>query len=426
MAKIRIQNIGPLRDTGWIELTPILVFLGKQGVGKSIILKTICHCRWIEKNIMFFCSPGDTKGIAYPFQNYIEFCRFDKSFFSNNSEITYEGEVINVKMQKKVIKVQRHKEKNIWKKYLCEKLTLIPAERIALSAIPNLFSSYRSQTTDFLFNHIAEWEDARQSYTKGSAYRLVTSPSVSYYYDKDEKTDKLIIEDKQEISAKYGSSGQQSAFPIEVIANYLTNLCGEEIFDNPQAIMSRGIAQLKEILSNGKTAKRLYDNLRAQGNRVKLIQRKNSILDENFLKQFDIYKRIMFFIEEPEVNLFPNAQIDLMLYLINCIHKAYEKTKVNSYLTIATHSPYILDALDLIMAVAEANEKNKHATKHIVNSASLQIPIMTRSDVGAYFIKENGELKQIERKDPDMIEATEFNSEYYDDIMTKLNEVIYG
>ena len=41
MATIQIQNIGPIVDTGVIELRAINLFIGKQSSGKSTLLKIL-------------------------------------------------------------------------------------------------------------------------------------------------------------------------------------------------------------------------------------------------------------------------------------------------------------------------------------------------------------------------------------------------
>lgn len=52
MPRIRIKNIGPIMDTGDIELSAVMLIVGKQSSGKSTFMKILCFCRWIEKRIM--------------------------------------------------------------------------------------------------------------------------------------------------------------------------------------------------------------------------------------------------------------------------------------------------------------------------------------------------------------------------------------
>ena len=44
MPDIRIKNIGPIVDTGVIELTAIMLIVGKQSSGKSTFMQILCFC----------------------------------------------------------------------------------------------------------------------------------------------------------------------------------------------------------------------------------------------------------------------------------------------------------------------------------------------------------------------------------------------
>jgi hypothetical protein len=57
--------------------------------------------------------------------------------------------------------------------------------------------------------------------------------------------------------------------------------------------------------------------------------------------QGKVYSHTQFVVEEPEQNLFPNTQCDLMYHLLNCLNHGKAHRAV-----ITTHSPYILYALN--------------------------------------------------------------------------------
>ena len=61
MASIEIKNVGPLADTGQIDLGRFNVIIGKQSTGKSTFMKILCFCQWLEKKIM----TGDDKQLIY-------------------------------------------------------------------------------------------------------------------------------------------------------------------------------------------------------------------------------------------------------------------------------------------------------------------------------------------------------------------------
>ena len=68
MAHIHIKNIGPIYDTGIINLTPVMVFIGKQSTGKSTLIKILCFCKWLEKRMLV----GEQDVIS----NYTHYCYY--------------------------------------------------------------------------------------------------------------------------------------------------------------------------------------------------------------------------------------------------------------------------------------------------------------------------------------------------------------
>ncbi len=52
MASLHIKSFGPIVDSTRIELTPLMVLIGRQSAGKSAFMKVLCFCRWIEKKMM--------------------------------------------------------------------------------------------------------------------------------------------------------------------------------------------------------------------------------------------------------------------------------------------------------------------------------------------------------------------------------------
>ena len=55
MATIQIKNVGPLKDTGKIQLNKLLLIIGKQSSGKSTFMKILCGLKkhlWLMKIIV--------------------------------------------------------------------------------------------------------------------------------------------------------------------------------------------------------------------------------------------------------------------------------------------------------------------------------------------------------------------------------------
>ena len=49
MVSLRIKCFGPIMDSTKIEMTPLMLLIGRQSAGKSTFMKVLCFCRWIEK-----------------------------------------------------------------------------------------------------------------------------------------------------------------------------------------------------------------------------------------------------------------------------------------------------------------------------------------------------------------------------------------
>ena len=95
MATIRIKNLGPIKDTGLIGLTDVLLVIGRQSSGKSTFMKVLCYCRWIEKKVM--TSFENTIQSYTHNKRFIrelkQFHRVDEMYFGDDTEIMYDGDV---------------------------------------------------------------------------------------------------------------------------------------------------------------------------------------------------------------------------------------------------------------------------------------------------------------------------------------------
>ena len=131
--------------------------------------------------------------------------------------------------------------------------------------------------------------------------------------------------------------------------------------------------RVSRIVAEEKVLKPYYQDDLPIGDLQKLV---NSFIEklqkneEKAVEYFDDYTTILnnlfktansqFIIEEPEQNLFPETQRDLVYYFLqNCL------SEKGNRLTLTTHSPYVLYALNncmmagLVSDEMEANELNK-------------------------------------------------------------------
>lgn len=402
MATIRIKNIGPIADTGVIPLTAVMLVIGRQSSGKSTFLKILCFCRWIEKLIMVSSEEvisQYTHNLKF-LKNLKQFHRFNDTFFSVDSYVHYDGKAITITMEDagRNVKILRKAEFEEIKHNT--KLSFIPSERNLVSAIKNIDQSYRSAESDVLFNYIFEWGEAKDSYTREHPKRLSFADNMEYINEGGNDLVRLIGEGKT-LPSYFASSGVQSAMPLDVMVDYFTNLVG------------KNASVSKHDLTN--------TLLRFLG--------KNKELTQEMIKDISNkmqYQSVQLFIEEPEQNLYPDSQKNLIVNMVAALKSAMPKGTEQSMLVMTTHSPYILSTLNVLMAEANAMEAmpESEEMKGLVHEDCLLPP----SAYAAYYITEDGRFMDVIDKEIAMISGNELDgvSDWVDDRIAQINSVRYG
>ncbi len=405
MATIQIKSVGPIADTGVIELKTVNLFIGKQSTGKSTLLKICSHCRWVEKLLSTGKRKNGTSSL-YQFTHYyrfvqdlVKFYRFDPKFFSANSEIIYVGDTYRIEFKGDLqsnAKIEPIPDSTPYN----ARLSFIPSERNLISAIKDIESWYRPKDFDLLFNFIFEWDEVRASYTPDKPLPLVVTPNMDFFYD-SAKGEQIRLTDKQkEFSPFYASSGVQSALPLEVMINAYTaavgtkaNMSKSDIMDIVSSLLE-GDSDINKVVAESKLSKNLMT-----------------------------YQGAVFFIEEIEQNLFPESQANLLRHTVEAIKGANARYEGNrSMVSITTHSPYILSALNVLMAASEAYEIDPVATTKIVPEKY----ILSKGSISAYYLTPEGTTKDIIDSELYMISGMNLDSvsQTVEDDLDKLNDII--
>ena len=430
MSTIQIQHIGALKDTGELPIKRVTLFLGPQGAGKSTLMKILCYCRWVEKEIMKDLKNKDwyTHYKRF-FKGLSEFHRLPQSFFSSDSSIVYKGDLVaiiwSLGKNKGNAKVSVSKSDFARRRHN-PKLAFIPAERNLVSAVQNIDRNYRSNSRDVLFNFILELEEAKQAYTIDNKLALSIMPGLSYY--QSEGTNLIWHEEGQYVlNAFYVASGIQSAFPVDVISSYLHTQVGRL---SPMS-MSELSAVLLGLLSTGE---KLPDD----------ISDRLSRLEKSFL-----YSSMQLYIEEPEQNLFPESQRRLMFRLLQIISSVKEMEKkawaepYASSLVFTTHSPYLLSVINTQFAVARARldlKENsegfseKEQERRLAELDALQQKYklddinLTSDEYAAYFVEPAGTLKNLIDPEFPMVSGVELDgvSDWVEDYTNEIYLIAYG
>ncbi|OYT12880.1 MAG: hypothetical protein B6I19_08030 [Bacteroidetes bacterium 4572_114] len=199
-------------------------------------------------------------------------------------------------------------------------------------------------------NFLYDWYEVKKKYTKEKEFSILNL-QASYYHIKATDSDILVLnETKKEILLNNASSGLQSVIPMLILIDYLT----KGLFDENRTVsvderteMNKMIREvindsINKIDTNEKRDKLLENFEKEQKTFTNLIETQKII---NNIIEAREYNYSQFIIEEPEQNLFPEAQRDLVYNIIHLINSNERDHK----LLITTHSSYILYALNNCM-----------------------------------------------------------------------------
>lgn len=388
MATIHIKNVGPIKDTGEITLNKLMLVIGKQSSGKSTFMKVLCHCRWVEKALMV-----DDESIATDYgkdkkflESLMTFHRFNPDFFSSNSYIKYDGDYITIEQNGDESDAMITRKREFEDKRYNTKLCFIPSERNLISAVKNLDRTYKASELDILFNYLLEWDEVKDFYGTKNPLRLSVARNIQYLNDGG--ADFIYLsQNEKKLPVFYASSGVQSAMPIDVMVDRYSSYVGE-----------------KAGLSKHNWKQISNDTSKAN------------------------YQSVQFFIEEPEQNLYPMSQKDLILNIVKHLVSANKKGFCNSSVVLTTHSPYTLSVLNELMAEAELYVKHTEKPIEGVDDFVNYECFMSPQYYSAYYINDNGTFGNLIDTELPMISGIELDevSDWVEERISKVNEFIYG
>lgn len=386
MISLHIKNFGPIVDSTKIELTPLMVLIGRQSAGKSTFMKVLCFCRWIEKKIMV--STDDMVNQYTHHNRFVkelkQFHRLNDEYFTTDTELVYDGDSITIEYIGMNSNARIIRKKSFAEKRFNTKLSYIPAERNLISAIHNVDKAYKATERDVLFNFIYEWDEAKSPYTSEHPFRLAATGGFSYVNKSG--ADVLVREDGTETPAFYASSGMQSIMPMDVMANYITERVGQNA--------SLSMHERNEI----------------------------SKTDNEYSYRRLEYQSAQLFIEEPEQNLYPESQKLVVMSLVRSLKKALDNGSEQSMAVVTTHSPYVMSVVNVLLAAAIVEEKGLE--QNVVSKDC----ILPSKDISGYYINEKGVFQSIMDNEIPMLNGNDLDgvSEWVDESISKLNGILFA
>ena len=330
---ITIQNFGPLKRLNAIEIKPFTILIGESAIGKSTMMKIISMMRYVYKmtNIRSYLKLSNIT--SSPFRLRLENLMKKSelwSLISAETIIDYEvqtneGNSYHITIENKRLGKLPQIAKNdllfIKVSFISENRNIIPTwvEKASTNAGASLGFYFHETNNDFaLATELDQTVDLNYvnlklhiSHPKGKKVKLRI----------EHKNDERIQLDLSE-----ASSGIQTSTPLALIVNHFAHT-----FSFKDAFNRSVLNYLHDI---GRLTK------------FKAVTESS-----------DLENLIFVHVEEPELSLFPDAQCKLIDELIyNATHTVNDR-KLS--LMFATHSPYILNYINIIL------HQNKEHRAHL-------------------------------------------------------------
>lgn len=384
MARLYVKNIGPLKEVD-IELNRINVFIGPQSIGKSTAAKLISFCHWLEKDCVLHQDTDHIDGLFIE-KNLVKYHNLN-GYFTDESELRYEGHAIRLTVSAELTKAEKTAE---FADAELSKNAYIPSERNILS-IPGIFSV--RMPDNYLLDFVDDWQEIRAKYSREESLDILNLGG-SYYFSEQSGSDMVHLQDGPDIRFSQASSGLQSVVPLCVCIDYLTRW----IYSHEENRSADDRRRYREMMME-----KLVESLRAQigDDGVKIAR--DRILHSSFEdvkkdliniakecggdaeKIAGLPKEWRYFlitlaqahnldyrlthpsashlvVEEPEENLFPETQVELIYYMLS---KLDLKDRADS-LVLTTHSPYVLYAVNNCMLAHLASGEDAGGVEAVV------------------------------------------------------------
>lgn len=390
MTRIKIKNFGPIKDgfkeilddetvNEWMDIKKVTVFIGNQGSGKSTVAKLISLFTWIEKvlvrgnyNIDWFEKSNYFRMTLLKYhrlQSYIKekntissVTRENNSFFIAPSLLEYEGTRYNIKFENYNLKITENN--NNYNNYHLPQIMYVPAERNFIANVTDV-KSLKLMSESFI-EFVTEYEKAKRQ-LKEKLNLPINNASVEY----DDFDDSIYLSGKGfKLNLSEASSGFQSFVPLYLVSEYLSSTVNSSaVSENKMTIEER--EKFRSSISNILVNTALSDE-----------QRK--IAMSELTKKFN-NSAFINIVEEPEQNLFPTSQKEMLYSLLN-----FNNRNEGNKLIMTTHSPYLLVYLTLSVEANRLKEKGK--TNELKSKINEIVPLHSTvdgNDLVVYQLDEN-------------------------------------
>ena len=334
MTRLRIKHFGPIAqgmqdNDGWLNFKRVTVFIGNQGSGKSTIAKLFSTFSWMEKALFrgdydqkWFERKSRLKNQLLTYHRLENFLHTDHT---DETEIDYEGNAYAFSYRKGSLTIKKKNDQG----YQLPQVMYVPAERNFIAYVRN--PRELKLSSEALKEFLTEFELAKSNMS-GSVHLPINNTDLEY----DKGNDLLNLKGvNHKLRLTDASSGFQSLVPVFLVSQYLA---GTVLSKDQPPMSAQELGRFKkwaaEIFSN--------ESLTEEQQRAAL-----STLSARFNK-----KAFLNIVEEPEQNLFPSSQWEMLKSLLQ-----FNAQGPHNQLVLTTHSPYIVNYLSLSVQAHQLHMK---------------------------------------------------------------------
>jgi len=409
MTKIRVKNFGPIKlgfpeQGGWMDIPKFCVFIGNQGSGKSTLAKLYSTFTWIEKalvrgdfNEKWLGRKNKLLNQFLPYHRIAEYL-VDSGEISDQTEIDYEGDAFSISYRESFLTAIPKNEST----YKLPQVMYVPAERnfIAYVKSPKELKLSSESLKEFL----TEFENAKQD-LKSSIKLPVNGVDLDY----DRLNDVMNIRTSSyKIGLTDSSSGFQSIVPMFLVSRFLTHKVKESLLSDVGEPMSpKELSRFRKAIAEIFTNKSLKEDQKRAAIQV---------LSEKFNKSAFINT-----VEEPEQNLFPTSQWEMLKSLVS-----YANELPDNKLLITTHSPYILNWFSISGLAFEISKKldENEELKNKLNRLLLAKERVDPSSLAFYeFSEVDGSIRKLNTTEG-VVSGNNFLNDYLRESNVMLDELL--
>jgi predicted ATPase len=368
MSRIKIQNFGPVKDGfqangGWLDVNKVTVFVGNQGAGKSTVAKLISVFTKIEKSLVrgdfeknWFEAKKRLKSYYLPYHRL-------EDYLNDNSEIEYVGDKFSITYRNEVLAVNEIQNST----YSLPKIMYVPAERNLLTYIKG--AEELKLSSEALQEFGTEYYNAMQEMNGNPILLPINETEIRY----DKRSDELYLKSNDfRIKLRVASSGFQSFVPLYLVSDHLANSVKQQ--SGKKSAMSS-----EETVKFQKGLRTIWDN-----EHLTDIQKRQAISE-----LASVFNKTAFIniVEEPEQNLFPSSQWQMLQSLL-----AFNNMNIGNKLILTTHSPYLINYLTIAIKSKQVldslSQSNRETLSNKISNLVSLNSCINANDVSIYEMEE--------------------------------------